>query len=498
MPKFIITIIGLLLTASLLAFLPGSLLLALLVASGGLLCLLHWPWLGWLGLAFILPVSSGIKFGALSLTEVVLVGVIGLWFMDGVRQRSLALRGSLVVLGPLLYAFALYLAAFQAVDLDEAVAEVVKWLEFTAVFLLVRSSVPTRRRPWLVLALLCAAVGQALFGLYQFIFQVGPDWFIILGRYMRASGSFQQPNPYGGYLGLTLPVAVSLAIWAWATLVQEWLNRWQGNRTQKAKGQEHRPAVHPLFQPRPGSSLISQANWLWACLYTALAGLIAAGLLTSWSRGAWIGAALAVGTVVVVRSRRLAVASAVAGLGLLVALLLGILQPNMVPPAIAQRVQDIPAYLGFGDVLNHPVTDENFAILERLAHWVAAQRMWERSPWLGVGPGNFSIVYPAVRLPRWDVPLGHAHNIYLNVLAESGLVGLAAFVIFWGSVGWWVVRQRYQISGTSADWHQALAVGVLGVLVHLAVHSFFDNLFVQGMYLHLAFWLGVLDQTEVY
>ena len=98
------------------------------------------------------------------------------------------------------------------------------------------------------------------------------------------------------------------------------------------------------------------------------------------------------------------------------------------PAPIAQRLADIPAYFGLTDVLSQPVTDENFSVLERVAHWVAAQRMWALAPWLGVGPGNYAQVYPQVRLPQWEDALGHAHNIYLNVAAETGLIGLAAYL----------------------------------------------------------------------
>ena len=35
---------------------------------------------------------------------------------------------------------------------------------------------------------------------------------------MRAYGTFQQPNPYAGYLGLTLPLAFSVALWGVETL----------------------------------------------------------------------------------------------------------------------------------------------------------------------------------------------------------------------------------------------------------------------------------------
>jgi O-antigen ligase len=90
--------------------------------------------------------------------------------------------------------------------------------------------------------------------------------------------------------------------------------------------------------------------------------------------------------------------------------------------------------------------------------------------------------------------LGHAHNIYLNVLGETGVLGLAAFVVLWTSFLGWLLRQlRHHLPPQS--WSRALAVGVLGMFAHLAVHSFFDNLFVQGMYLQVAFWLGAVAAT---
>jgi uncharacterized membrane protein HdeD (DUF308 family) len=64
---------------------------------------------------------------------------------------------------------------------------------------------------------------------------------------------------------------------------------------------------------------------------------------------------------------------------------------------------------------------------------------------------------------------------------------LAAYLFLWGAalvVAWRATRQ-------ATGWYWAVALGVLGVLVHLSVHNFFDNLYVHGMYLHVAILLGV-------
>jgi putative inorganic carbon (hco3(-)) transporter len=351
----------------------------------------------------------------------------------------------------------LYVASLGAPDLDEALTEMVKWVEFGALLLILPMAVPAKFLPWLVAALLAAAALQGIYGLYQFVFRIGPDWFLIQGRFMRASGVFGQPNPFGAYLGLSLPVAFSLTLWG----------------------------VSKFLRQRRMTTVFWMLFYLAACL------CIGVGLVASWSRGGWLGAVAAVVAVLAFFHRRTAL---LLGLGVLVltaAALLGMLNPGWVPPAIGARLADIPAVLGLVDVLSLEVNDDNFAVVERVAHWVAAIRMWELAPWLGVGPGNYAAAYPQVALPRWPEPLGHAHNIYLNVLGETGLFGISAFLLMWVSLVGWLLRQMQSVLPPES-WSRALAVGVLGVLAHLAVHSLFDNLFVQGMYLHIAFWLAAV------
>jgi O-antigen ligase len=134
------------------------------------------------------------------------------------------------------------------------------------------------------------------------------------------------------------------------------------------------------------------------------------------------------------------------------------------------------------------VTDANFPIIERLAHWQAALNMWRDHLWLGAGLGNYPVLYPLYAIGRWRDALGHAHNFYLNVAAETGLVGLLLYGFLWLSIFWFSWRAIHTTQGLQ----RAVAVGILGTLVALSVHNFVDNLFVQGMYLHVAITLGIL------
>jgi len=445
------------------ALAPFSVLGLVLVGVTTALLLLRHPWLIWPALGAVLPFSSAYKIGPITLTDLVLAGAVALWFVDGVRRRTLTITHTRPLHGLLLWLVALYLSLLQAADLREAGAELFKWVEFALVLTVAPTMLGRRGAPWLVSGLLLGALAQALLGIYQFVFQIGPEWFIVLGRFMRASGTFQQPNPFGGYLGLALPVAASLALWALSHL---WAKGW--------------PKMTAL---------------LWALWYSGAAALIGAGLLASWSRGGWLGAVGSLGLILSARNRRTLLLSGGLGLLLGVALLIGAIRPGWVPAPVAARFADVPAYLGLTDVLAQPVTDENFAIVERIAHWVAAWRMWERAPWLGIGPGNYAVIYPEVRLPRWEEPLGHAHNIYLNVLAESGIVGLSAYVLFWLAVFSWLWRQRLY-SARHDGWTNALLLGVIGMVLHLSIHNFFDNLLVQGIYLQIALWLAAVVSSQ--
>ncbi len=67
-------------------------------------------------------------------------------------------------------------------------------------------------------------------------------------------------------------------------------------------------------------------------------------------------------------------------------------------------------------------------VVGRLELWGAALRLIQTQPLLGVGPDNFRHLYGAqLGLETWDERV-QANNLYLEVLADVGLLGLAAFL----------------------------------------------------------------------
>jgi O-antigen ligase len=159
------------------------------------------------------------------------------------------------------------------------------------------------------------------------------------------------------------------------------------------------------------------------------------------------------------------------------------------------RVQQVAlGQLRISDALNGTVTSANFSTVERLAHWIAGLRMFVTHPVLGVGAGNYDVAYAAYALPDWPDALGHAHNYYINVAAETGILGFVAFFALTAAalyLGWYVVRYT-GLSGALPSSQRALALGLFGAIVALAVHNLTDDLFVHAMELQFALTLGCL------
>jgi len=429
---------------------------------------------------------SGFTVGA---AEALVGLVLAAWLARMVAAGEVKTLHPPLLLPLLIFLGAALLSLTGALSLKYSFKEILKWLEVLGVYLFVASAIEKEQAKVVVLFMLLAGIGQALLGFYQFFGRVGPEAFVVLGRFVRAYGTFEQPNPYGGYLGLVLPLAfgVLLGTGKWGATVQEGDKTPPSSRACPELAEGGRLGGGGFCgtegPPSPAPSLRGRGSAVVAILGLATMG---AALLMSWSRGAWLGFAAAFILMNLAHSRRAAAFFALICLLVASVLLLGSMQ--VLPQGITQRITDFLPYLHVFDVRGVKLTDANYAVVERMAHWQAAWGMFNDRPWLGVGIGNYEPVYPAYALPGWTEPLGHAHNYYLNLAAEAGLIGLAAYLVLWGTVFW----QAWKVIRATQGYWRGVAVGILGALTHLSVHNVFDNLYVHNMYLHVAMLLGLL------
>ncbi|MQA65335.1 MAG: hypothetical protein GEU76_05460 [Alphaproteobacteria bacterium] len=105
----------------------------------------------------------------------------------------------------------------------------------------------------------------------------------------------------------------------------------------------------------------------------------------------------------------------------------------------------------------------------------AAITVWQVQPWAGVGLGNFDMVCEAWEPELLYGCLRHPHNIYLEWLAEGGIVGLGGFVAFIGVVlalVFGMLRLRRERPALTA---LVVACPVLTFLPFVPSQSFFSN-----------------------
>ena len=107
----------------------------------------------------------------------------------------------------------------------------------------------------------------------------------------------------------------------------------------------------------------------------------------------------------------------------------------------------------------------------RLAMTKDGLRMFWHKPVLGWGVGTFTTVYPQFRSFYTTLFVNAAHNDYVQVLVETGILGFAAVV--------WFIVEVYRaglrnLEGWSRDWSRALGLAALVGCTGLLVHSFFD------------------------
>ena len=382
------------------------------------------------------------------------------WVSRGLLHRRLELRRVPLLLPLLGFVAAGALSLWDAPALASyGITELFKWAEIALVLLLVAERTTDRRLTWAVSALLLIGLFQAALGIYQFGLRGdGPPHFAISGGdFYRAYGTFEQPNPYGGYLGITLALGAGLL----------------ANALRERLADRH--------------SDLSRRQTVFVA---TAAVLMLAALGCSWSRGAWLGFAAAAVVMAVALPRR-------AGWGLLLVVLLvglavSLYAAGLLPAPVVARLTDFAAGLRLEDVRGVGINDANYAVIERLAHWQTALGMWRANFWRGVGLGCYEAAYPDFALINWPIALGHAHNIYLNLLAETGVIGLLAYLLLWGSVFW----QTWRITRRRSGWERGVAIGLLGAWTHLTVHNLFDNLYVNNIHLLVGALLGLTAGIE--
>jgi O-antigen ligase len=182
-------------------------------------------------------------------------------------------------------------------------------------------------------------------------------------------------------------------------------------------------------------------RWRWA--WYAGFGVVGVGLLLTYSRGAMLGLAVAVGLLAAARYRPL----------LWLALAAGVV------------VAFLPATQEYVVHLLEGVRGEDLATQMRFGEYRDALTLISRYPWIGVGFAG---------APDLDIYLGVA-NAYLTIASQMGFVGLGVFALVLAVIfGWAFVSRRHV---RAAPHIEPLWLGLHAGLAAALVVGLFDHYF---------------------
>ncbi len=135
----------------------------------------------------------------------------------------------------------------------------------------------------------------------------------------------------------------------------------------------------------------------------------------------------------------------------------------------------------------------------RMTLWRAAVKQWQLQPIVGTGAGTYRFYGREFRTEEMQNDPIDVHNDYLHLLCEYGLIGAAAFAVFfaaharhgWRSFSW--LAKGTEGRGAKLSNRLALALGAWSAIAAYVVHSAVDfNLHIPANALLLAFVFGVV------
>ncbi len=187
--------------------------------------------------------------------------------------------------------------------------------------------------------------------------------------------------------------------------------------------------------------------WRWAAL-----AIMAAALVMSLTRSAWVGLLLALLVLLALRAPRYLAAVPAAGLALVL----------LAPVPVVERMTSVFDLRG---VSNY----------DRLCMAEAGLLMISEQPFFGIGPELVRQRYPIYHHP--SAPrrsTAHLHNAFLQMAAENGLPALAAYLWLMGGTAILAFR-RFRAEGGWRGGRADLYVGVVLVLLGFNLAGLFED-----------------------
>lgn len=323
-----------------------------------------------------------------------------------------------------------------------------------AAYLLVTLSMPSAKtQMWLVMGLLALGLANCAVGAIQFFKGQNYMIFDFLPRPeygTRASGFFGYPNHLATFLGVTLMLGLAVTF----------CSRWP----------------------------------VWTKMLTGYASLMCLlGILITGSRGGYI--ATAIGLLVFALLCLILIGKLAAGRAIAL-----IVAGSLMVGTLGLGIQHLQSR---SFLIQSRTTETLTKDLSRLRLWQAAWKQFKLQPVVGTGSGTYLYYGRQFRHPAIQKDPVYAHNEYLQLLAEYGILGIAAAVMLlethlrrgWNSL---LASVSNETSTSAPDRNAiALTVGGLSAAAVSVSHAFMDySLHMPASLLVVACVFGMLASLQ--
>jgi putative inorganic carbon (HCO3(-)) transporter len=316
-----------------------------------------------------------------------------------------------------------------SVDPHASSVSLLKSLAYSAIFFLMLALVNRRSRvETLARVIVFAAVAQAIYAVMMHLANVKGDFF---GTEIRhgdsASGTYVNRNHFAGFLEMNLAIGIGLLI---AGVSDRSADTWK---------QFVRQTIEWILSPK-------------MILRLSLCILVIA-LTTTHSRmgnTAFFASLLIAGAIGIILARR-ATRNTVLLLASLIAIDLFIVGSWFGVEKLAHRLEGTTVQ----------------SVEEREEPVAYALNIIKDYPLAGAGPGSFYVTFPRYRHEMITTFTDHAHNDYVEIAAESGLLGLAllgTFVVM--SLAAALLAQWRRRDPLMRGMSFACVMGVTAILIH--------------------------------
>jgi O-antigen ligase/Tfp pilus assembly protein PilF len=380
------------------------------------------------------------KYAILKLTLPIL---IALWLIEALRKGQIKITRTPIDILLLAFSAISLLSLAVAVNPYEGLGELYNQSILIALYFVISSSIRSEAEVRLLLkALVGAGVIVAAYGLLQV---AGAD-----------------PLPFSSGRG---PIS---------TL---------GNRNYVAD-------LMVITAPLALGLLLTCRGWIWRAVY-ALSALSMASLLGwTYSKGSLISLSVAMVvfmllTILYRQGRIISFASKV--------MVVSVIAAGVILAGMAYLYNSSGSQAA--ELRDDPIAG---SALKRVYLYQTALRMIAGHPAIGVGVGNWGTTYPKYRVSELTNRLRYeqAHNEYLEVAAETGLIGIAFYLGIFGLAAWVLWKS---ISGEEGNGRYPITVGLASAFIGAVVSALFSfNL--QNPASGMAFWMvmGLIGRRMLY